>query len=88
MQKHNLKENQIQEFINQHLDKMFFENPIKALNIDKDIYNYTFKDNKLFKNDKVFIDFDGDFGIFLEQETPNQKELKNKLINNLKTIIK
>lgn len=88
LQKHNLKENQIQEFINQHLDKMFFENPIKALNIDKDIYNYTFKDNKLFKNNKVFIDFDGDFGIFLEQETPNQKELKNKLINNLKTIIK
>lgn len=83
LEKNNLQEADIREFLNKHIDKMFFENSINALNLDRDIYNYEFKDNKLYKNNEVFIDFNENFGDFLKQVNGNQVQLKNKLMDSL-----
>lgn len=85
--KNNLDEKNIKDFINKNLERMFFENQIKAINIDSDINNYEIEGDKLLKNGKVFIDFDNDFNDFLEQFTENQDELKSKIIEELKGFI-
>ncbi|HSQ97610.1 MAG TPA: hypothetical protein VLL98_02715 [Rickettsiales bacterium] len=87
LKKNNLQESDIKSFLEKHLDRMFFDNPVNALNIDKDIYNYEFKDNKLYKNNNIFIDFDNDFGDFLEQVNSDQTKLKNKLMDFLSLLV-
>lgn len=87
LNKNNLKEKDIKKFIEQHLEKMFFDNPINALKIDIDVYNYEFMDNKLYKNNVLFIDFNKDFGEFLKQVNTNQESLKNKLLQSLKKLL-
>ena len=44
MKKNNLKIDDVQDFINKNLYKMFVENPAKALNIDKEFFEYEFVD--------------------------------------------
>ena len=63
---------------------MFFENQLKAINLEKDIIEYEIIDNKLYKNNKLYIDFECDFGDFLKQNIPDQTLLKEELINNIK----
>ncbi len=87
LKKNNLEEKDIRNFLNKHLDKMFVENPINALNIDKDIYSYEFRNNKLYKNDIIFIDFNEDFGNFLKQVDGDQADLKNKLLEFLSKFV-
>lgn len=84
LSKNSLEEKDIKRFIEQHLEKMFVDNPINALKIDGDIYNYEFKDNKLYKNNILFLDFNEDFGEFLKQTDNNQELLKDKLLIHLK----
>ena len=62
---------------------MFIDNQIKAINLDKDILNYELIDNKLYKNNIVYIDFNNDFDDFLKQVDGNQKELKQELMQNI-----
>ena len=50
-----IEEKDIKDFIIKNLNKMFIENPIKALNINQDIKNYKFIDNKLFYKANDFI---------------------------------
>jgi len=89
LRKNNLIEDvdKIRSFINNYIDNMFFENPIKALKIDENIRNYKFLDNKVYKNDKIFIDFNLNFDGFLNQIIPDQTILKEKLLDNLRKFI-
>ena len=84
LNKNSLQEKDIKRFIEKHLEKMFIDNPINALKIDKDIYNYELLDHKLYKGNTLFIDFNKDFSDFLEQIDTNQVSLKNKLLQSLK----
>lgn len=84
LKKNNLQEKDIKNFIDNNIERMFFENQVKAINIDNDIYNYEIKDNKLFKNDKIFIDFNKNFGDFLKQSIEDQKSLREELIDFIK----
>ena len=68
----------------EHKEKMFFENQLKAINLEKDIIEYEIIDNKLYKNNKLYIDFECDFGDFLKQNIPDQTLLKEELINNIR----
>ena len=65
------------------IDKMFIDNQIKAINLDKDIQNYEMINSKLYKNNILYIDFDNDFNDFLNQVDGNQKELKQELMQNI-----
>lgn len=82
--KNKINRNEIKTFLDKVIDKMFFENQIKAIKLDQDIKNYEISNNKLYKNDQIYIDFDIDFSTFLKQIDSNQTELKNELIKNIK----
>lgn len=84
LKKNNLEEKDIKFFINDNLDRMLFDNPIKAINIDRDIENYCILDNELYKNGELFIKFDNTFNKFLEQVIENQNKLKKELLEQLK----
>ena len=81
--KNNIKEQDIKSFIDTVIDKMFIDNQIKAINLDKDIQNYEMINSKLYKNNILYIDFDNDFNDFLNQVDGNQKELKQELMQNI-----
>lgn len=83
LNKNNIKEEDIKMFIDNILDKIFFNNQIKALNINKNILNYNIKDNKLYKNNQVYIDFNNKFNEYLTQNDNNQKDLKKELMDNI-----
>ncbi len=87
LKKNNLKEKDIRFFIDKNLDRMLFDNPIRAINIDKDIENYHIINNELYRDGKLFIKFDNNFNKFLEQATEDQNELKEELMKQLKKYI-
>lgn len=86
LQKNNITESEIKSFLNKIIEKMFFENQLKAINLEKDIIEYEIIDNKLYKNNKLYIDFDCNFGDFLKQNIPDQTLLKEELINDIRKI--
>ena len=83
-----IEEKDIKNFIIKNLDKMFIENPIKALNINQDIKNYNFIDNKLFYKDQLFICFDEKFDKFLKSNFEDQNLLKEKIKEYLNSLYK
>ena len=67
---------------------MLFDNPIIAINIDKDINNYEIEQDGLLKNGKLFIKFNDTMNNFLEQSIEDQTKLKEELMEQLKKYIK
>ena len=65
---------------------MLFDNPIIAINIDKDINNYEIEQDGLLKNGKLFIKFNDTMNNFLEQSIEDQTKLKEELMEQLKKI--
>lgn len=82
-----LKIENIQDFINKNLYKMFVKNPVKALNINKEFFEYEFVGGVLWKNGEKYVDFGCDFGEFLGVVGGNWEELKEGLINKLTMLI-
>ena len=82
-----LKIENIQDFINKNLYKMFVKNPVKALNIDKEFFEYEFVDGVLWKNGEKYVDFGCDFGDFLDAMSGNCGYLKKELMNKLATFV-
>ena len=86
LKKNNLKKEDIRNFIDKNLDRMLFDNPIIAINIDKDINNYEIEQDGLLKNGKLFIKFNDTMNNFLEQSIEDQTKLKEELMEQLKKI--
>ena len=83
LKKNNLKIDDVQDFINKNLYKMFVENPAKALNIDEKFFEYEFVDGVLWKNGEKYIDFGCDFGDFLDVVGENCDGLRCELLVRL-----
>lgn len=87
LEKNKITEKDIRSFIDKNLDKMLFDNPVKAINIDRDIENYFIDNNGLYKNNELFIDFNDEIYNFLDQTIEDQNELKNELFDELKVFL-
>lgn len=86
LKQNNLKIENIQDFINKNLQNIFIENPVKALNVENEFFEYKFVDSVLYRGNKRYIDFGCNFGDFLNAVDSNCNVLKEKLIMKLKKI--
>lgn len=73
---------QIRKLIIENIEKMCFENPIRALKIDEEIKKYSIKNNGLYKDNELFIDFD-EIRQFLKNYNNNYDKLRKRLLNFL-----